>query len=94
MKSLDVNVSVVLHGGKQHVTHLRLKTSEEVSYCPHCGSKGSVWVEDDPGDYYCGPGHYCATCGYQFMIQGSDVDEVTANSYTGQVLAALKRVVP
>ena len=53
-------------GSVSHTIHVRYERDEAL-FCPHCGSR-SVWVEDDPGDYYLGPCHTCVSCGAEFSL--------------------------
>lgn len=50
-----------------HKYRERWEHSPEI-HCVYCGAQ-SVWVEQSPGDYYCGPGHLCLACDGSFTLQ-------------------------
>lgn len=56
-------------------------------YCPHCGDQ-SVWIEDAGGDYYEGPGHLCAACGWQFTMPRLGASD----QYGNQRLAVIRAI--
>ena len=39
-------------------------------FCPNCGKKGNVWVQNSEGDYYVGPLFLCTACSAEWTIQG------------------------
>lgn len=56
-------------------------------FCPACGKK-SVWEEQSPGDYDCGPQYICAACESNFTIQGpyKDVERKASQLKSGVML--------
>lgn len=54
----------------EYPTHHYIEEYEKVDiFCVNCGRK-TVFGEQSPGDYYCGPGYICVTCGCEFSLQG------------------------
>lgn len=53
---------------------------DDLDFCPSCGLKDTVWVEDRSGDYYVGPSYLCIECEAEFTFQGPYNDE-SQNAY-------------
>lgn len=48
------------------------KYTRTSGFCPNCGIKGAVWM-DDCDDYYTGCGFVCSECGNQFHLMENDL---------------------
>ena len=55
-------------------------------FCPNCGKMDGIWVEESPGDYYCGPTHVCKYCSNSFTIQGPSLPNIPYIRLADQIL--------
>jgi hypothetical protein len=84
-------MKVTLEFGESHHYTREYTQSSGADYCPGCGSIGTLWVENSPGDYYCGPDNICTHCGCSFTIQGPSKAEGAYKSVIEQIRAGKQK---